>query len=647
MDSVISASYRGQKISKLLRYPDVTGAVAGLVAMVAISVALVYKDFHFIYLVATGMGIVSIVLYLILRQYNMEEDSSGNNRMISRIFITGSLFFCLLAWLMFVYRAEQYIKPITFYILIACATGLAFYGALKSKSGTQSWIVVGIACIIGLSHIWTEHLLFPSSLIGLDPWTHQAITTGQPSLVAIGGGYSLMHLYLGSVMDLFSISYKWASLIFVGSLQTIGITLFVFLLGRVLWNTKVGCVACLMVASANWVIFFGEWIIPNALGATYSLAVAYLVLKMNKGNTKRLLMLTALIILVAYATHLIAVVWSLGTFACLWVMPILFNGTLNMRAKMKKAGKLLIAPLLGMLVIVLIFHFTWADEALRHTVDSGFAPSYGMTYIVGQVPISAELPEQGEQVSDLVFEPEDGSVLGEMTTASMGMLLYIGLAILGCLIMLKQTTTPMLKTFVVLSLTVLSVGFLPLLFGFSVIEHRWWYFAEVLLAIPLGVALVSLVAMKHQWTIPITILVVIMTFLSTIGLMSNMTNRTLSPNLIVRYAFTEGEIESLTIIQEYGPQIVGTDLIFCPLVVVNTSGIRVIPLIDEILSGNFRDQRADMLLLRDALYEEPFGFGNGAIYKLNYNPVEFAKQQGYSEVYYNGEVHVLVKEGLE
>jgi len=621
-------------MSKLLRYPDIVAAVAGLVVMATSSVILVCKEFHPVYLVAVGVGLGSIGLYLILRRRETREGDLGNDRTVSWIFIAGSLLLCLSAWLAFVLRSEQYIKPTAYYVLMACATSLAFYGVLKSEGKIQPWIVVGIACIIGLSHIWTEHLLFPGSLIGLDPWIHQAITAGQPSFLSIGSGYSLMHIYLKSVMGLLDISYKWASLIFVGSFQTAGIVLFTFLIGRILWNTKVGCVAGLMAASANWVVFFGGWIIPNATGATYGLVVAYLVLKMSKGSTKWLLVPIALIVLTAYATHLIAAVWVLGTFACLWVLPTLFNKTLSVKAKTKKTGELSVIPLLGVLVVAMLFYFTPADDALRYTTENGPVPIHGTIYVV-------------EQTSETVFEYKGGSTLSEMVVDSVGMFLYFGLAVLGCLIMLRRTTAPIQKTFVVLGLATLSIGFFPLLFDFPVLEHRWWYFAEVLLAIPLGVAIVSLASTGYRWAVSVTMLVVVITFLSAIGLVSNMTNRTLSPNLIARYAFTEDEMGSLAIVQEYNHRIIGTDPVFYPPATMGVDNAKVISLTDEILSGDFSAQRANILLLRDALHEEPFAFGNGAIYRLNCDLVELAKQQGYREIWKNDEVHILMKEGLE
>ncbi len=669
--------------------PDIFAVTIGSTVLILLLSWLVYKEFSPIYLVAVGAGLGSIILYLVLKRYKVNRNEIATNETISWAFIFGSLAFCLLAWLVFIFRSEQYVKPLFYYMLMACATGLAFYGVLKSKNKTQTYIVVGIACIIGLSHIWTEHIMFPSSLIGLDPWVHRMRTLGEPRWTYIGSTYSLIYPYLKHTMEVFGISYKWASLIFVGSLQTIGIILFTFLLGRRLWNMKVGCIASLMVASANWVIFFGEWIIPNGLGATYSLAVAYFVLRMNKGDTKWLLVPVGLIILMAYATHFIALAWVWGTFACLWIVPVLFNTVPNMRTRIRKVAQSLAIPTLWLLMIMMLLQVTSLGAIIKTAIGEDiFAPEYEVTHAVGKtpnevtsdkvpgdamldyeiwsdrtMPVIPITPDKESPVPDVVpdvvpipnntiqigQEQKDqlasNSILGELAINSMGMFLYFSLALLGCLIMFGMSATPMRRAFVLLSVVVLSIGFFPSMVGLSVIDHRWWYYAEALMAIPLGIALVSLASTKHWQMISVTALVVVLVFLSTIGLMSNMTNRTLSPNLTVRYALTENEMKGLVAIQEYDFQTLGTDQIY-GIFVFTCTDIRVVTITKEIISGTFEIERPytpDMLLLRKSLYAEPFGSGGGTIYILSYDPIELAKQQGYHEIWRNDEVICLVK----
>ncbi len=146
-------------------------------------------------------------------------------------------------------------------------------------------------------------------------------------------------------------------------------------------------------------------------------------------------------------------------------------------------------------------------------------------------------------------------------------------------------------------------------------------------------------------------LIISIVFLSTIGLPANITNRILSPNLIMRYALTDNEMEGLRIVEERYPgkyELLGSDSFYIAYVQSDVKWFypkrtKVASLDENIMSGDFRSCKCDIILLREAIYREPYAFGNGAIYKVEYNPIEVAKRQGYSEVWSNGEISCLVR----
>lgn len=137
-----------------------------------------------------------------------------------------------------------------------------------------------------------------------------------------------------------------------------------------------------------------------------------------------------------------------------------------------------------------------------------------------------------------------------------------------------------------------------------------------------------------------------------IGLPSNITNRALSPNLIVRYGLTEGEIEAMehiTIDQVFeNGGTLGSDSYYVAYIQSDVDWYwpqrtKVRSIDNYILANNFKDCPYDIVLLRHALYKEPFAYGNGSIYKLKCNPIETAKQQGYTEIWENGEISCLTR----
>jgi hypothetical protein len=285
-------------------------------------------------------------------------------------------------------------------------------------------------------------------------------------------------------------------------------------------------------------------------------------------------------------------------------------------------------------------------ESLQKTVGATmFNPGFGSVVTSVQPSVANATAQQPATAAIL----SGGLQLAEMTVASLGMLLFIGLGLVGCLAMLGKNSTPLHKAFVVLCLIVLSIGFVPHMFGISVIEHRWWYLSEVLMAIPLGIALYKLASVNRPWLISAILVAVVIAFLSTIGLASNMTNKALVPNLTVRYALTDGELASLSRITaaEYSNKTIGTDPILAlptRSIVNNSSGaIKQVSITHEILSGDFSDSLADVLLLRNSLSSEPFGFGGGDIYKIDYDIASVAAQQGYQKAWETEEVVCLIR----
>jgi hypothetical protein len=149
----------------------------------------------------------------------------------------------------------------------------------------------------------------------------------------------------------------------------------------------------------------------------------------------------------------------------------------------------------------------------------------------------------------------------------------------------------------------------------------------------------------------VSLLVAIITFFSLIGLPANITNRTLSPNLIMRYGLTDNELEGLKVVEDRFQgkyELLGSDSFYISYIQSDVKWYypkrtKVASLDENIMSGDFSTCKCDIILLREATYKEPYGFGNGAIYKIEYNPIEVAKRQGYDEVWSNGEISCLVR----
>lgn len=583
---------------------DVLCAIAGIVALVSIAPFFIWRHFNPIYLVAEGVGIAGILSYLawFRKPHESKIRDAGKYEWIYAAAVC-----YILALVVFVTRSQQYVKPIGYYIFIALLVSFTILAVLKQKA--SAFVVLGLAIAIGLTHIWTENMMFPS-ILGLDPWTHQYVTqnlTSTPSILDMGGGVTLMHVLLKGVM-LTGMSYKIASLIFWGSVQTVGIIVLIYLIGRELVSKEVGLIGALMVSCANWVIFFGEWVIPNGMGVAMSLLVAYLFVKAHKTNKPWLASLSLVVLGVAFLTHLIASAWVAGTIICMSIAYFKEQKTYSLSTSM-----------VGTLGFGLWYFVSGVGRA-------------STSFDGGTLPIGVA------SAATLSFNYIKG-FSWEMLVNASGMFLYFGLGIVGLLIMSKLGKFH--RAWMLLIVGVLVIGIVPPLFGRSFIEHRWWYFADALICIPLAIAIASIYPMRRGMSVvPCAGALV---FLSAIGLPSNTTNRTLSPHEVVRYALTSEELDSIPIAKSYKPKLLGTDPLLIGTVIPALQNHTAVSIENYILADNFTDCPSDVIVLRDALYKEPFGYGSGAIYSLKENPVIQAEAQGYTEVWSNSASHVLVK----
>jgi hypothetical protein len=148
------------------------------------------------------------------------------------------------------------------------------------------------------------------------------------------------------------------------------------------------------------------------------------------------------------------------------------------------------------------------------------------------------------------------------------------------------------------------------------------------------------------------LLFVAIVFFNIIGLPSNIMNRVFSQDLVVRYGLTDKELEARNfvtrdLVAEYGG-ILGSDSYYVAYIQSDVDWYwpqrtKVRDIDQYILKGNFNDCPYGIIILRESLYKEPFAFGNGSIYKVEYNPIELAKKHGYNEIWSNGEITCLGK----
>ncbi|MFW6116566.1 MAG: hypothetical protein ACOC6F_02460 [bacterium] len=629
-----------------LRVPDSVLAAFG----VGVSVPLVlYLHLHMknpAYVVTGLLSLGACITYLVLKHARKLRDVSSlippagsrNVRLLLDL-----VFFALLAYSIYSFacRAEPYVRPLGYFFSIAGMSGflaakvLLFRPTRSAVAGTLVQII-----ILGLALEWSVCLLYPS-LVGMDPWGHREIT--QQMLEAghiVGEGYQnlpIMHLGIGSVMLLTDLEYKMATMFSISLVQVLCDSSFIFLLGRLLFNTKLGLLSALFVSLANWHVFFGYWTIPNVLGATFVVIGVYLVLRCHREKwfTPGALVVTTLIMGALILTHAIAALWMSLLLFLFWLFFLVTEKLSN--ADFSTHALLAIGVAFTCAMFSYWMFGSGHTQTLTMLIGYSFDPEAGLTYGVGQAPLEYT-PGAQEMLSQAPFT--------EFLFNTLGMFLYFALAIPGCLYMASRRFGSPHAFFLALGgLAILSVGYFPMLAGISVIEHRWWYMAQILLAIPLSISVSLLASLTKQGLHKVTmtgLVVAAIGFLAAMGLPTNMDNRSFSKNQLVRYAFTSSEMQAMETVASITEGTIGTDSYYRTAATSLGEGFvfdyRLISISEELLLKDFCTCSCSTVLIRKEVVVHPIGWGKGTIYRLMYDPRIVLEEAGFAKFYASGPV---------
>lgn len=275
----------------------VTSQLDSAVACIALFIALFLTIYlamiakQPVYAVGCALACLSCATYLLFRNRFLAISLTETNVNIGNHLFTilSIIFFILFSYVLisFYLRTDVYIRPISFFVAI---TIMAIIVAIQilccHPKGFHVWFVLFEIMIIALILRWSPVFMYPG-VVGVDPWTHQRITA---DLLAFGHiqpdalNYFKMpsyHIFTGMTSLITGLEYKYAVMCSVNLLQVICDVLFIFLLGKAVFNTKVGLMAGLLLGVANYHVQFGYWTIPNTMGLTIVLIMVYMLFKIR------------------------------------------------------------------------------------------------------------------------------------------------------------------------------------------------------------------------------------------------------------------------------------------------------------------------------------------------------------------------------
>jgi hypothetical protein len=233
--------------------------------------------------------------------------------------------------------------------------------------------------------------------------------------------------------------------------------------------------------------------------------------------------------------------------------------------------------------------------------------------------------------------------LNEQLFNNLGMFLFFTLSFIGIFYMISRRGNSKTFTMSWVMISPLAIGFFSLITGHSVIEHRWWYLAQILLSVPLAIAicLAGTWRLKRPVRAPalISILVVVLSFLLIMSPMANVDNHTFSPNTMNTKAYAQSELLGTDFFVNKAVGKISSDSDYCTnpsssifLHVYGISPTRLHSLDSSLITTEF-DHDESIKIVRFIIFEGPL-LRSGVPFLIAPDLDEHLNNQGFSKIYH-------------
>lgn len=605
---------------------DKTLASLGLIFALPLIVFLFIYAPRIVFILPVFFSIFSFLTWFLIR--NDAKLNFAHPYPKSFYLIVTSIFFILFlaSILSLHFRSNLYVVPLLFFIIVSFNIAILFHTIIFSNR-IYNFLVIFQIILVGISLVCAQILIYPS-LVGVDPWVHEYLSLNIINNHFILGDYPysripLFHLFIVSTSLISGLDYKFASLCSASLSQIICNVMFVFLLGKFLFNSsKVGLLSSLMLIIANVHIFMSYWTIPNSLAAVFILPIFYLSLKMRNNKPIISSMLCILFMVCIILTHSV-------TSIC-------------------------------MAMILFIFYFGVLIYNKLYLTEFDFSFNYAMLFSVfmfgwwsfasGHIATLANLIKWGFSIDFFIHAPTEVIVkvqnlpVFEQLFNNIGMFLFFSLSFIGCLYMIS-TKYGNYATFslAIVGLSPLAISFFSIITDHSVIAGRWWYFAQILLAIPVAVAislLYNITSTNCSKRYLLIGFVILLSFCLIFSNTANISNNKFSPNTQVRAAFTASELQAINTTSDIWDQTIKADYYYSKCMSYSKYNIQNFD--NELYYNNISSLQGELVLIRKEILENPFTLF-GYVYKLDYNIIHKYNDLQFSKIYDCGSVYGFLK----
>ncbi len=420
---------------------------------------------------------------------------------------------------------EAYARPLSFLLLVSVMAAILAVEIFTGKKTAYCLIKIAVIGILLRASAWYQ---FPSAT-GTDPILEvniirQLLATGHMGDFMFGYNYyPIAHIF--TAFTSFTTGLGPKDSFFVLAVIEVISLVFLFLVGRQLFNKKIGLLAALIVVVFDWHIYWGFWIKAQTLGIAWLPMLIFLLsASRQKGRALPFSILIILVISLTILTHPFATAAAVTIIIIAWLSFMICK---NLQAEEKFEQPVTLTMVLLFLVATLGY-WMYASGFISYI---GFAINYALSFDTGGVAMYSV--------------PKSVAVL---TWQKLPILTLMFFTILGCLSIfnIRKLNRKVLSQ-VWFALVCGAVVILDLILFYlpelgAIESMRWHVFMGLIAAVPAAYGLLNIVGRK-VWRGSIILFLLV---LSLSGIMT--TSHFASVDLVIpwehqrRHAFTSSEM---------------------------------------------------------------------------------------------------------
>jgi len=441
-----------------------------------------------------GTILIASLLYLLLRKRLLKSSESFDFKPTRKfVYINNIVFFLALSLSVWLIYTTLYSRSLFYFILVAVACASIALEILYSNSKKwDGWDLIKIL-LIGITLYGGIYYEFPGDIVGVDTRLHNPITqqTIEYGHIIPGQPYSsfpIFHILAAQTSILTSMNVYdsiFSSITFLVAFSTI----FIFLLGQKLINTKAGLLAALMFVFGDYVIAF-SLAIPMSLGFVFFAIILYLFIASDpKPVLRRIAAFFLYIVLIL--THTIAAFALLVTAISLLVWKNI-NKYIN-NLSVNKFTIFLGTAIIFSVILLSYWMFAFECPTCSSFFDYSMNALYSGLTKYSIYSGNEELATVQEKVSNYVATNYIEYILDHL-----GYLIFLGIGIIGTYIWIKskdEFKVPLSYTMILL---------FAFIYGFSlvgitaIIPTRWFIFTYVPFALVSAYGLFKLINLINK-----------------------------------------------------------------------------------------------------------------------------------------------------